>query len=538
MPQQPPICALFLTKFDVHTGYELKWFKSVDNALYTNKNLEYKSLPSGLHSVSSDTICFVTEKAGIEVDTLLYGISVFKQNNYFEQVGSSGEVDRSKVKMYSLGVLIDPKHLETIDEFKDWKAKTYSAMWSYRSELDSMLRNFITLTKAEQQDEFNVKFEKFFKNNAFKQIQVDHLSESSSLSSLRNAPKLSLKPIASKSSMVSALSDKDFMSDDHMVDYLIPFIKNFGPLIFKIWKISLLRKATIVYSPYSTSTTCIEDNDEVKHNNFSISDMSKLLFCISLISAVPRDLEETLQKSTGKNNESLLFNKPIYNVCVSDLNELATLETNYLASTTDQIIIEKDTLYDYAIKLPQELCIDILNIPEITNARTHKLEYATFKDNERFKIMYSKLFNTPEKSPLAEKCCETRSIQELIWTGLSWWATAGESFQGIYEEFELEFEMFDNMSNDDVEKLITVVGYFQKMTARLFTTTIELIQQFANDNENSESNCLVLDAHDLIEMGLDPYSNSDCSFIVEFIKVWWNKDAKIGNYCDGLCYWT
>ena len=537
MQQHPPICALFLTKFDVHTGYDLKWFKSVDDTVYTSKNLEFKSLPSGLHSVSSDTICFVTEKMG--TDSMLYGLSVFKQNNHLQQVDFNGQVDRSKVKMYSLGVLIDPKHIESMEEYKDWKAKTYSAMWSYKSELFQMLKNFMNLTNAEQEADFDTKFSTFFKDNAFKGSNNLLESEESTLKSSKSQlqlPQLSLKPVASKSSMVSALSDSDFQSDDHMVDYLIPFVKDFGPLIFKIWKISLLRKALIIHSPYTTSITHVEGNEEVTHENFSISDMSKLLFCISLISAVPKEIEEKLEQSTQKSNESMLFNRPIYNVCVNDIFELAKLETNYLASTTDQIIIEKDTMYDYSIKLPQRSYSDTQNVPEITNTRTHRIEYATCRDKERFKIIYSKLFNTQECSAIADQVCEARSFQELIWTGLSWWATAGESFKGVYEEFELEFEMFDNMSIDNVEKLITIVGYFQRMSIRLFTTVIELLHQL--ENENEKSNILVLDSHDILEMGLDPYSTSDCAFIIEFVKVWWNKEAKIGSYCDGLCYWS
>lgn len=120
----PPICAMFLAKFDVHTGYELKWFQSVDNDVYNSDGLEFKAMPSGLHSVESDTICFTHSK--LSSPGILYGLSVFKQNKHCRQVNKEGAVDRSKVKLYSLGILIDPHHLEKIEEFTDWKPRTLS----------------------------------------------------------------------------------------------------------------------------------------------------------------------------------------------------------------------------------------------------------------------------------------------------------------------------------------------------------------------------------------------------------------------------
>lgn len=213
------------------------------------------------------------------------------------------------------------------------------------------------------------------------------------------------------------------------------------------------------------------------------------------------------------------------------------LDTNYLASTTDQIIIEKDNLYDYTIKLPLNSCNKGIYVPEVTNAVTNKVEYATPKDFERFKILYSKLNGTDELSPIASKVSDQRSIQELIWNGLAWWASAGESFKSINEEYNIEFEYFNNISNDNIEKLITLVGYFQKLTIRLFSVVIELVDRFDNENTTDSKAVMVLDAHDILEMGLDPYSASDCAFVIEFIKVWWKREAKIGNYFNDICYW-
>ena len=132
---------------------------------------------------------------------------------------------------------------------------------------------------------------------------------------------------------------------------------------------------------------------------------------------------------------------------------------------------------------------------------------------------------------------EKRSIQELIWNGLAWWASAGESFKSVNEEYNIEFEYFDSLSNDNIEKLITLVGYFQKLTIKLFTAVIELVDRFDNESTSGSKSVMILDANDILEMGLDPYSASDCTFVIEFIRVWWKRDVKIGNYFNDLCYW-
>lgn len=515
----PPICALFLTKFDVHTGYELKWFKSIDDSLYSSSDLEFKSIPSGLHAVSTDTVCFVKHKHDLE--DLVYGISIFKQNNHLQQIDDTGAIDRDKVKMYSLGVLIDPRHLDGLDDYKDWQPKIYSVCWKYRAKLSQMLGNFMSLQNQQQERDYFEKFDSFFNNHA----------QTKAILPL-NDTKLSppLRPTDSKTSVASLLYESELQTD-HMIDSLIPFFNSLGPLIFKIWKISLLRKSIVIYCPHTMSPIIMDDTGEVKHENFDIGDMSKLLFCISLISAIPKDLEMQLKVSTGSSNSNLFFNRPVFNVNINDIHHLVKLETNYLASTTDQILVEKQNLFDYSIRLPLKSSLNDENLPEVRNIVKNRVELASPRDYERFKIIYSKLNNTNEEPAIASKVSESNSIQELAWKGLAWWATAGESFKSIHDEFSIEFEYFDNLSNDTVEKLITLVGYFQQLTTKLFSGIIELVHKCDNGP-------LTLTAHDIEGLGLDPYSSSDCEFLVELVKIWWDKDVKIGSYINELCYWN
>lgn len=59
-PDLPPISALFLIDFDAKAGYTIVWKRAVDGVELDGR-VEYKSLPSGLHTVSEDLIYFVHE---------------------------------------------------------------------------------------------------------------------------------------------------------------------------------------------------------------------------------------------------------------------------------------------------------------------------------------------------------------------------------------------------------------------------------------------------------------------------------------------
>jgi hypothetical protein len=58
LPDLPPVSALFLIEFDVKAGYTLSW-KASRPGVELEGVVEYKSLPSGLHTVADDLIYFV-----------------------------------------------------------------------------------------------------------------------------------------------------------------------------------------------------------------------------------------------------------------------------------------------------------------------------------------------------------------------------------------------------------------------------------------------------------------------------------------------
>lgn len=87
----PPIDALFLIDFDVKKGYTIAW-KRTSPGVDVDGRVEYKSLPSGLHTVSEDLIYFVH-------DGQHAGLSAFVNMPCEEE-------EARNARMISVGVLV------------------------------------------------------------------------------------------------------------------------------------------------------------------------------------------------------------------------------------------------------------------------------------------------------------------------------------------------------------------------------------------------------------------------------------------------
>jgi hypothetical protein len=90
-PDLPPISALFLIDFDVKAGYTIVWKQAVPG-LELEGTVEYKSLPSGLHTVSDDLIYFVHDAGHA-------GLSAFVNI-------ATDEEETRHARMIAVGVLV------------------------------------------------------------------------------------------------------------------------------------------------------------------------------------------------------------------------------------------------------------------------------------------------------------------------------------------------------------------------------------------------------------------------------------------------
>lgn len=87
--ENPPISALFLIYFEPRKGYSISWKRSA-SGIDLEGVVEYKSLPSGLHTVEEDLIYFVHEHHA--------GVSAF--------VNAITDEESRNARMIAVGVLV------------------------------------------------------------------------------------------------------------------------------------------------------------------------------------------------------------------------------------------------------------------------------------------------------------------------------------------------------------------------------------------------------------------------------------------------
>lgn len=601
----PLISAAFLCKFDVHSGYDLHWSKTNNDDLYNLRGVEFSALPSGLHAVSSDTIMFVHKKGSRNSEeqnntsNCLYGISVFHQNKLDDQKNSSSlSVDRSRVKMYSLGVLIDPTHLsswQNVSTSSPWKPRVYSACWQYNRELNRLLDGFMLCTDTNAENKYLSKLDAFFDQHRFRLAYEPgaglDIGTSNTKSDDSNATILTSQPGASSPTLSTdeltsidvSIDASEYSTENHLIFGLRTMFEVLGPLVYEIWKLSLLRKRIIFYVvPEKGSVISVQERQEAEKPLLKIEDMCKFIYSLSLISSISKKLKRVLLKSEVQNLNDVDFNPPLYNLCVNDIDFVKNVSGGFLACTTDQILLEKHNIYDYCVRIPFNLDQSGEKPTIFSSEDPSKSLYASHRDLETFLFVkqYMKASTvssgtemetsrasftsmssliTPVVSAVGQRpmnkatdadsyymeLAERISLQEMVWQGISWWATAGESSKATDEKFSLENALFEDLENvngipDNVDSIISLVGYFQHKTDRIFTSLVEIMlnedSDVHNEHETEGSNSTIsIHPHDMFELGLDPYSSTDCGLLQELVHVWWGRDAKVSGVCSQLC---
>jgi DENN domain-containing protein 11 len=88
-PDLPPLSALFFIYFDIKAGYTIGWRRSLPG-IELEGVVEYKSLPSGLHTVNEDLIYFVHDRYA--------GLSAF--------ASAPASEESRNARMIAVGVLV------------------------------------------------------------------------------------------------------------------------------------------------------------------------------------------------------------------------------------------------------------------------------------------------------------------------------------------------------------------------------------------------------------------------------------------------
>ncbi|KAI5968417.1 hypothetical protein KGF57_000111 [Candida theae] len=518
------------------SGYKLLWFKTANDV--SLEGIEYKSFPSGIHDLQEATV-FLSHAAN---DKLLYGLSCFKQF----AIDQSNPDDRDNLRMYSVGILCEPKQ-------SDWKPNEFiNNGWEYIEELKSVLNAIEADTIRKRTEGLDVDID-------MKKIET------------------ALQEVGSRNSTLRIPGDEP-NKGRHLLLGLPQLFKTLGPLVFSIYKQSLLRKNILIFNELHSNS---EELKSSSRDNYST--LSSFSYLLSILSVVP--------KSAKLPNPKLHSQQPLYNIGLNELSsnlleKYKNSENGYIAVTSDEIL-KDHPIYDVGVEIGDTVK---------AFARDKTAIKATIRDYHKFQVLYSDFITenfdftnnsnvstddlnsvssrteteegsvhsfspraTAAAAAAAAKFCTSISHQinneplwwrqdsvepvswtESIWSAFSWFASAGQQLNIEEDSPDLQLN-----KQTDLLDLLNVVGYFHQLTSKWLNYIDEAIEEeYHNKFDSSEDGQLLnkvelrLSYQDMIDMELDPYSQQDAQFLKEFVMLYYQdrvESVEVGYNLSNIC---
>ncbi|KAF4119271.1 Uncharacterized conserved protein (DUF2347) [Geosmithia morbida] len=436
----PPIDALFLIDFDVKKGYTIAW-KRTCPGVDVDGRVEYKSLPSGLHTVSEDLIYFVHDGAHA-------GLSAFVNVPCDEE-------EARNARMISVGILVPLsygrlgrawKHAQGL---KDLAAKLAKNLADTTS-----LEAYWEANRPQSDDGKHQQLPPFFPESP-----IVSSAPAVTFSEPASRPKSQHSHNRSTSDGAPLAPAEYTLSAYHPAWSLTRLLDKFGPLVFPIHRAALLRRRILI--------SC----------HAPVHEVCDFVYNLSVLSNIPHSLANVLPQSSSSAQRL----RPLFAIGVHDVpflvddydaskrrgrgeDVLDELGTGWIACTTDSILAMKDTLWDMLITMPPDHAVNAKDKAwPVVECPRGKPVKATQRDLRRYNTLRSGLarFSSPSRpasasgSSPARQDADSRSqltaqmtvaddsfdavTEPLSWTALAyngymWWASAGE--QRLSEEQE------------------------------------------------------------------------------------------------------
>ncbi|KAL2271867.1 hypothetical protein VTJ83DRAFT_1238 [Remersonia thermophila] len=329
LPDLPSISALFLIDFDVKAGYTIVWKRAVDG-LELEGTVEYKSLPSGLHTVPEDLIYFVHDGAHA-------GLSAFVN------IPTDEEATRH-ARMIAVGVLV-PLSFGRLGR-----------AWRHAKNLKAMASSL-----AADRDQTQL-LEKYWDDHGVTETTAPQPLKDLPLES----PLLSARPIRptlgrqgharnrSASDGAALVPPGHHLSPFHPAWSLTALLDTFGPLIFPVHRAALLRKRILIscHAPVHEVCNFVYDISVLSNIPLSVCDIIdpsapvqrlRPLFCIGI-----HDISSLQEYQAASKRRA---------AAGDDDDEDGTTSRDdagagWVACTTDSILAMKDGLWDMLITMP------------------------------------------------------------------------------------------------------------------------------------------------------------------------------------------
>lgn len=223
----PFVSALFLIDFDVKAGYTIIWKQAVPG-LELEGVVEYKSLPSGLHTVTDDLIYFVHEDG-------YAGLSAFIN-------APTDEEESRHARMIAVGVLVPLSY------------GRLGRAWRHAEGLKTMAAQLaLDRKKTHILEEYFKKCGTRDPSGEPEPIKDSPLS--SPAFGKRPSPKSQARN-RSASEGAALISPEHRLSNFHPAWSLNNLLDTFGPLIFPIHRAALLRKRILISTHAPVHEVC------------------------------------------------------------------------------------------------------------------------------------------------------------------------------------------------------------------------------------------------------------------------------------------
>ncbi|KAK2023618.1 hypothetical protein LX32DRAFT_686378 [Colletotrichum zoysiae] len=575
-PELPPIAALFLIDFDVKAGYTIVW-KQAAPGIELGGLVEYKSLPSGLHTVPDDLIYFVHDGEHA-------GLSAFINTPCDEE-------EARHARMIAVGVLVPLSY------------GRLGRAWRHAEGLKGIASKL-----AEDRKNTRLLDEYWEKNKAKAGAEHERPAmESPSISFNVQAaqPKTAHHSRhRSASDGASLVPYGHRLSPYHPAWSLTTLLDTFGPLIFPIHRAALLRKRILI--------SC----------HAPVREICNFVYNISVLSNIPHTVTELLAPTSSSQRLRPLFTIGVHDIpflmedfeaskrrkADGNYDFLDESGSGWIACTTDSILAMKDTLWDMLITMPPPYAPNAKEKvwPTVECPRGVPVK-ATQRDLRRFRALKSGLtrltattpkpmaaesprsdtstgFKFPtgaspaprlENDETLDRIVEPPSWAALAYSGFMWWASAGEQARSEEQEEAAHDAalladlgltphtpsmskpsksrssaaggMADSIGSiasrpavgpedDEARTELAVIAYFHRLTAQMLTAMGDLVgrssDRYEDDDDEGgqdsdyvplrpdgepERSAVRIGSDTLESMGLDVWDAHDAEFVKELM---------------------
>ncbi|EEP82221.1 predicted protein [Uncinocarpus reesii 1704] len=448
--------------------------------------VEFKSLPSGLHNVKEDLVYFVQDDYA--------GLSAF--------VNQPADESERNALMLAVGVLVP------LSQGRLGKA------WRHAACLKELARK---LADDYHNHQPLVEYWETFQlpNNQHDSPPDSPLTSISSLKAKQAMRPDDFQRGRAISDATALLTATQVLAPFHPALCLPDFKNSFGPLMFPLYRASLLRKRILLIGDAPVETSC----------NF--------VYDLALLSSLP----QTLLPFLPSTDSPALRPWPLFNVGVHDLPYLTSLsrktsaqdtaQNNWIACTSDRVLGLKPELYDILVDLPPSYSKDapekiypklLFSSPHSTPKDQKQIGIkATQRDIRRYLTLRGGLNVLPRAGAAADDAedfdnsstfssnslVEPLSWPLLAYTSFIWWASAGEKGAGQSDE-EKEQDARLLLPDDDSvyapggrrgsvsyqepdsrTQEIALITYFRRLTTQIFTVLYDIVRR--QDQDETES---------------------------------------------------